>query len=81
MSDEKLAVVRRTRAEWQVILSRIERNDQGRPEFCEAEGLTLGTFSGAETSRPGRSLSSPARRRVPCACRSCAPSGARRGPS
>ncbi|MDE0488923.1 MAG: IS66 family insertion sequence element accessory protein TnpB [Chloroflexota bacterium] len=45
MSDEKRAVVRRSRAEWQAILSRFERSGQGRREFCEAEGLVLGTFS------------------------------------
>jgi len=45
MSDEGRAVVRRTRGEWQAIMSRFERSGQGRREFCEAEGLVLGTFS------------------------------------
>lgn len=45
MSDEGHAVVRRTRGEWRAIMSRFERSGQGRREFCEAEGLVLGTFS------------------------------------
>ena len=45
MSEEGRAVVRRTRGEWQAIMSRFERSGQGRREFCEAEGLVLGTFS------------------------------------
>ncbi len=45
MSDEGRAVVRRTRGEWRAIMSRFERSGQGRREFCEAEGLVLGTFS------------------------------------
>ena len=45
MGNEGRAVVRRTRGEWQAIMSRFERSGQGRREFCEAEGLVLGTFS------------------------------------
>ena len=45
MNDGKRAAVRRTRAQWQAIMSRFERSGQGRREFCEAEGLVLGTFS------------------------------------
>ena len=45
MSEGKRAVVRRSRAEWQAILSRFERSGQSGGEFCEAEGLTPGTFS------------------------------------
>ena len=45
MSEEGRAVVRRTRVEWQAILSRFERSGQSGKEFCEAEGLTPGTFS------------------------------------
>ena len=45
MNDEGRAVVRRTRGEWRAIMSRFERSGQGRREFCEAEGLVLGTFS------------------------------------
>ncbi|MCY4343004.1 MAG: IS66 family insertion sequence element accessory protein TnpB [Gammaproteobacteria bacterium] len=44
MGDEGRAVVRRTRAQWRAIMSRFERSGQGRREFCEAEGLVLGTF-------------------------------------
>ena len=45
MNDEGRAAVRRTRGEWRAIVSRFERSGQGRREFCEAEGLVLGTFS------------------------------------
>jgi len=45
MNDKKRSVVRRTRGEWRAIMSRFERSGQGRREFCEAEGLVLGTFS------------------------------------
>ena len=45
MNDGKRAAVRRTRAQWQAIMSRFERSGQGRRKFCEAEGLVPGTFS------------------------------------
>lgn len=45
MSEERRSVVRRTRAEWQAIVSRFERSGQSGREFCEAEGLTPGTFA------------------------------------
>ena len=62
MSEEGRAVVRRTRGEWQAIMSRFERSGQGRREFCEAEGLVLGTFSWwrTELGRSGAAEPAPA---------------------
>ena len=44
MSDVKRAVVKRSPAEWRMIVSRFERSGLGCREFCVAEDLAPSTF-------------------------------------
>ena len=45
MSKGKRMAVRRSAAEWGLIVSRFERSGQTREQFCSAEDLALSTFS------------------------------------